>query len=187
MYLGPTEVYANDDYVKALKRDCICKQCHNPDKLLIHCVNSACGKWMHEDCIVKDASEKAWISLTKPKVSEEPGSDTIEVNGDAENEETIQVASKGSESSGTPVAFNGTKSKPGRGHWKRKSKGKKGELAESTWTGKIEAKLEKQPPAEGEDESTEITGKVIFKDLRDEDSKTWAEPATCLFCHAPLQ
>ena len=142
---------------------------------------------MHEDCIVKDASEKAWTSLTKPKSSEEPGSDTIEVNGDAENEETIQVVTKGSETSETPVAVNGTKSKLGRGHWKRKSKGKKADPVESTWVGNVEAKLEKQPPAEGEDESTEITGKVILTDLRGEDSKTWDEPAICLFCNTPLQ
>ena len=142
---------------------------------------------MHEDCIVKDASERAWINLTKPKGSEEPGSDTIEVKGYPETEETIQVATKRSESYGTPVAVNGTKPKQGRGTWKRKSKGRKSDLAEPSWAGKLEAKLEKQPPAKGEDESTEITGRVILKDLMDEDSKTWVEPAHCLFCRTQLQ
>ena len=136
---------------------------------------------------MKDAKDRAWARLTNPKGSEEANSDTIEVNGNEETGETIQVAdrtkAKTNGSKKMQAAVNGSKGASSKG---RRFKAKKGDPAENPWTGLLEAKLERKPAAEGEDESGEITGKVLITDLRDDKGKIWEETLTCLFCRKPL-
>lgn len=175
--------------MQGLKRDCKCKDYHNPDKLLVHCVNNVCGKWLHEECLLEDAKERAWARLTNSKASDEANSDTIEVNGNDEAGETIQVAprtkAKGPRKS--QAAVNGSsRAASGKGSLRGRNKAKKGDAEVHPWTGLLEAKLERKPVAEGEDESSEITGKVLITDLRDDKEQTWKEPLTCLFCRKPL-
>lgn len=140
---------------------------------------------MHEDCILKDAKNRAWARLTNPKASEEATSDTIEVNGDEEAGETIQVAPKtkaiGSRKS--QAAVNESRVASSRGGTKKKSKVKKGEYP---WEGSLEAKLQMKPASEDEEAPTEITGKVLITDLRDDEEKSWEEQLTCLHCRKPL-
>ena len=41
----------------------MCSGFHNPDKLLIHCEEKECDKWLHEDCIVEYALDQEWERL----------------------------------------------------------------------------------------------------------------------------
>ena len=138
---------------------------------------------MHEDCVLKDAKDQAWARLTNPKAEEEVNSDTIEVNGNDDAGETIQVAlrPKTNGSAKSRGAINGSKTASGKGSAKGKSRGRKDER-EPAWEGSLDAKLQMKPSAEGEEDSGEITGKVLITDLREDEEKTWEEQLSCLFC-----
>jgi len=140
---------------------------------------------MHEECILKDAKNRAWTRLMNPNASEEATSDTIEVNGDEETGETIQVAPK-SRANGpkkSHAAVNGSRAAPSRGGTKKKTKVNKGEYP---WEGSLEAKLQMRPAADDEEALAEITGKVLITDIRDDEEKSWEEQLTCLHCRKPL-
>ncbi|MCJ1380328.1 hypothetical protein MMC17_003431 [Xylographa soralifera] len=165
-----------------LKRDCVCKQYHNPDKLLVHCVNNSCGKWMHEDCLLRDATDKAWARLNGKQL--ESSNDTIEVTGSAQLEDTIQVNPKASGTASGAIATTSSDGvrKPSsmKGKSRRKSNGKKGETGEPEWRGQLEARLETKSLEADDEENTEITGNVIFEDKRSQaEPTTWNESLAC--------
>jgi len=178
-----------------LRRGCICKKYHNPDKLLIHCVNPDCSKWMHSDCVIKDATEKAWAKLTHPNIeSAIPDSDipADKQGPTSDGDETIQVVVK----EDSPAAT--TNGRRGRVHKKKKlleDEPAKVEIKDEEVKevglieGKLEAKLQMKEIPEGADDtvSPEITGTILITDLRDGELKTWEEPLSCLFCDHSLQ
>ncbi|MCJ1478924.1 hypothetical protein MMC13_007608 [Lambiella insularis] len=172
--------------VSALKRDCVCKAYHNPDKLLVHCVSSACGKWMHEDCLLKDALDKSWARLNGTTYSQTPCG-TIQVSGDGKGQETTEVTSKVTGSAARLEQGSGRRGGSSQNKIKRKSRGKKVGVEEPEWNGKLEAALELKPVEDDEEGSTEVTGNVIITDLREKDAQPWKESLSCLFCHHALQ
>ena len=140
---------------------------------------------MHEDCLLKDASGKAWVRLN----CKQPGSsnDTIEVNGSEQLEDTIQVNPKASGTIATTSLDSVRKPSSTKGKSRRKIKGKKRESDEPEWMGQLEARLETKSLEVDDEENTEITGNVIFEDKRSEvEPRTWSEPLACLFCGTSL-
>ncbi|PHH65457.1 hypothetical protein CDD81_2237 [Ophiocordyceps australis] len=53
---------------------CKCKTPANPDKTLVGCTNSACGTWLHYDCLLHDVLTRVYDQLgtDKPHRSKEP-------------------------------------------------------------------------------------------------------------------
>lgn len=140
---------------------------------------------MHEDCLLNDALDRSWAKLNGTDHLETPN-DTIEVNGNHEGEGTIQLKSTMNKAPAMPTKKGGrTQENSLKSKTKRKSKGKKNEALEPEWNGKLKAVLDKKPSADDKEESTEITGMVIIRNL-EEKWEPWKEPLSCLFCHHSL-
>ena len=153
---------------------------------------------MHEPCLLEAAAAKAWERITKSEDPPEPvespeeeastPGDTIQLAPKKEEEDISATTTK------TPIQTpNSTTSRPlGRTRSKRggKGKGKTQVQSDRPWEGQLEATLEKKPAKEDESEEgqepAEVSGRVIFTDLREEEPKTWTEDMDCLFCGKTL-
>ena len=140
---------------------------------------------MHEDCLLKDATDKAWARLNgKQPMS---SNDTIEFNGSEQLEDTIQVDPMASGIIATTSLDSVRKPSSMKGKSRRKTKAKKGESNEPEWEGQLEARLETKSLPVDKEENAEITGNVIFKDKRSKkEPRTWNKRLACLFCGNPL-
>ena len=135
---------------------------------------------MHGDCLLKDATSRAWERLNAKQPG--PSIDTIEVNDNEQPDETIELDPKASGTIAT-TSFNSIrKSNFTRGKSRKRIKGKNGESAESEWMGQLEARLENTSAEAENEDNSEITGNVIFDDKRTKAERTWTEPLACLFC-----
>ncbi|KAI9828693.1 MAG: hypothetical protein M1832_001796 [Thelocarpon impressellum] len=58
-----------------LREHCSCGKFYNPDKVLIGCSNPECGRWLHDECILKDALAKAYrrVAPASPHVNGKSG------------------------------------------------------------------------------------------------------------------
>ena len=140
---------------------------------------------MHEDCLLKQATEKAWAKLNGQK--SEPPTDTIEVDGSNQLEDTIQVNPKVQESLETTSLDEVLKPNSVKGKLRRKSKTRKTEIGEPGWKDQLTAELEIKPSIADNEENAEITGNVILTDISKEvQPRKWKEPLTCLFCQRLL-
>ncbi|OHW97265.1 EBS-BAH-PHD domain-containing protein [Colletotrichum incanum] len=60
--------------LSSVVRLCTCRQPANPDKTLIGCSNRKCAKWLHEDCLQKDALLQAYRRLAEDESHPDEGS-----------------------------------------------------------------------------------------------------------------
>ncbi|KAH7303006.1 hypothetical protein B0I35DRAFT_365619, partial [Stachybotrys elegans] len=53
---------------------CKCETPANPDKILIGCTSSTCGKWLHYECLLDDLLLRVYEQLgtTKPHITQQP-------------------------------------------------------------------------------------------------------------------
>ncbi|PSR99387.1 hypothetical protein BD289DRAFT_38149 [Coniella lustricola] len=63
--------------LSSVDRICKCNEPGNPDKMLVACPNTSCGKWMHEECLKDAVLLKVWNELgaNKPYKAKECASD----------------------------------------------------------------------------------------------------------------
>ena len=129
---------------------------------------------MHELCVLEDALKTKWSEITDQQSTTAEGEDN---NGDGPATETIQVK----KFSGKPNGINGVPRKRGRG--RRKSSTYRGA---QPWEGQLEAKLDMKTDAWGK-ETSDITGKIIINDLRDEQAvEKSTVDVVCLFCRTRI-
>ncbi|KAL9116531.1 MAG: hypothetical protein Q9187_006943 [Circinaria calcarea] len=176
-----------------IRRDCVCKGFHNPDKLLIRCSNSSCLLWLHEDCIVKDAlrrflSRDSGEGTQRPSATgddsddvDEEASGTIQVGNTVEGHSksykklrAAQLASSAEEPDEQPSA-------------KRKRLSSKQAPKSETWEEKVEGKIEiKLKATKKGEEIEEITGKLIVTDLRGGEPRVSKQNLKCPSCQELL-
>ncbi|MCJ1354639.1 MAG: hypothetical protein MMC33_004628 [Icmadophila ericetorum] len=175
-----------------LRRSCVCKQYHNPDKLLIHCSNPDCDLWLHEDCIVKAALKKVFEGQSDQVDDEDAKAKDPKTEGNGDLSGTIEVALNSARKLARGMqemvgAVTKQSPVPTPTPAKKKPKMRKVENGLGSWEGKLEAKIETKPKAETDDDETqEITGKLLVTDLRGDEPKILEETLVCPNCEKPL-
>lgn len=127
------------------------------------------------------------------KVEEEDAQATNEDAKSAGNGDlggTIEVALKGAKRLARNVSeMVGAvaKQSPAPIPTKKKPKMRKVENGLGSWEGKLEARIETKTKAENDDDETqEITGKLLITDLRGDEPKVLEETLICPNCEKPL-
>ncbi|KAI9755939.1 MAG: DNA topoisomerase 1 [Chaenotheca gracillima] len=57
---------ARANVLSPLRKHCKCKKYFNPDSRLLGCSNSACGIWLHEECLLDDALAREYARTASP-------------------------------------------------------------------------------------------------------------------------
>lgn len=185
---------------------CKCSTPANPDIMLIGCTNTACGKWLHRQCLTDDILAKVYdrLGTGKPHVSEKPvvkkekedeemanaplsptetkaedTQATIDVRGGetSNNVKIKQIDGETPNPTETPTPAPATEL-PAK--LSSEKKGRKKPTASKPWQGLFEATLM----------MNEGPTHWVIEDLRRNVSggeSTWTEKADCLICGVAIE
>ena len=170
-----------------LRKACICDDFSNPDKLLLQCSNEECKLWLHEDCIIKHALEKATARTSI--LNGHNGDETVigEKGSDVETNGTIEVAQPRGKVNGfqhSSIEESAQKSGARKRGRAPKSKMKS---EEESLEGRFTGELEYRSKHKGEATSEEATGQIIITDHHGDEPTTSKVDMQCPKCEKPLR
>ncbi|KAF1989591.1 hypothetical protein K402DRAFT_258286 [Aulographum hederae CBS 113979] len=160
----PADLFWRQEYnfdtkkISKLRTHCICDQPYNPDpgRILLNCANNDCKKWLHGECIEKDAIKRAYKAndLKYPIQDSDDGSVT-----------------------GTSV--NGTPKSKTKNKWKKM---KVADAPPKPPKPPVKLDFSAMLKSEASDTDDETINTLFVTDLRKGKRETKVMPVECLFC-----